>query len=195
MSAVYQFVGEHLIQRQPPATRSTRTGLRSMAWLGDPAREMLLGLYDRLADGADAATLARCERNFLISSRYEWQFWDAAYRREMWPMDPPPSVGFQHTHVTGKRYRKPLTPSLKELRRHRPVVYRPAWTAPSVGDQSGALLRLEQDQDVARWRLRRGNGPVVAALEAHIHALAALDHALVSALWTGVTFSIRMTEP
>ena len=51
-----------------------------------PRRETLLGLYDRLAATADAATLLRCERNFLISSRYEWQFWDAAYRRETWPI-------------------------------------------------------------------------------------------------------------
>ncbi|HLG51589.1 MAG TPA: thiaminase II [Chloroflexota bacterium] len=43
-------------------------------------------LYDRLAASADAATLARCEQNYIISSRYEWWFWDTAYRRQMWPV-------------------------------------------------------------------------------------------------------------
>jgi thiaminase/transcriptional activator TenA len=84
---VYQFVGEQLMQSPLPehpiyADWITFYG----SGLGDARREILLGLYDRLTADADAATLLRCERNFLISSRYEWQFWDAAYRREMWPV-------------------------------------------------------------------------------------------------------------
>ena len=43
-------------------------------------------LYDRVAASSDAETLARCERNYLISSRYEWWFWDTAYRRREWPV-------------------------------------------------------------------------------------------------------------
>jgi thiaminase/transcriptional activator TenA len=83
---VYQFVGEHLMRGQPPANPVYADWIAFYgSGLGDPRRETLLGLYDRLAANADAATLARCERNFLISSRYEWQFWDAAYRRETWP--------------------------------------------------------------------------------------------------------------
>jgi thiaminase (transcriptional activator TenA) len=46
----------------------------------------LQDLYDQVAATADAATLARCERNYLISSRYEWWFWDTAYRRATWPV-------------------------------------------------------------------------------------------------------------
>jgi thiaminase/transcriptional activator TenA len=84
---VYQFVGEHLIKGPLPANPIYADWIAFYgSGLGDPRRETLLGLYDRLTDGADAATLGRCERNFLISSRYEWQFWDAAYRREMWPV-------------------------------------------------------------------------------------------------------------
>jgi thiaminase len=44
----------------------------------------MVELYDEAARDADAPTLRRCERNFLISSRYEWWFWDAAYRRHLW---------------------------------------------------------------------------------------------------------------
>jgi len=83
---VYQFVGEHLIKGPPPTNPIYADWITFYgSGLGDPRRETLLSLYDRLAEGADAAILARCERNFLISSRYEWQFWDAAYRRETWP--------------------------------------------------------------------------------------------------------------
>jgi thiaminase (transcriptional activator TenA) len=83
---VYQFVGEHLITGPLPPNPIYADWITFYgSGLGDPRRETLLGLYDQLAEGADAATLARCERNFLISSRYEWQFWDAAYRRETWP--------------------------------------------------------------------------------------------------------------
>jgi thiaminase (transcriptional activator TenA) len=48
--------------------------------------EAMQALYDQVAATADGATLARCERNYLISSRYEWWFWDAAYRRATWPV-------------------------------------------------------------------------------------------------------------
>jgi thiaminase/transcriptional activator TenA len=84
---VYQFVGEHLMQAPPPANSIYADWIAFYgSGLGDPRRETLLGLYDRLVADANAATLARCERNFLISSRYEWEFWDAAYRRATWPV-------------------------------------------------------------------------------------------------------------
>jgi thiaminase/transcriptional activator TenA len=47
---------------------------------------VLADVYDALAAEEDQATLARCEQNFLVSSRFEWRFWDAAYRRETWPV-------------------------------------------------------------------------------------------------------------
>jgi thiaminase/transcriptional activator TenA len=46
----------------------------------------LENLFDRVAANLDPATLARCERNYVISSRYEWWFWDTAYRRRTWPV-------------------------------------------------------------------------------------------------------------
>jgi thiaminase/transcriptional activator TenA len=84
---VYQFVGEHLIQSALPSNPIYADWIAFYgSGLGDPRRETLLNLYDRLATSLDRDALARCERNFLISSRYEWQFWDAAYRRETWPI-------------------------------------------------------------------------------------------------------------
>jgi thiaminase (transcriptional activator TenA) len=85
---VYQFVGKHLMgEGRLPSNPFYADWIAFYgSGLGDPRRETLLSLYDRLAVSADQPTLARCERNFLISSRYEWQFWDAAYRRETWPI-------------------------------------------------------------------------------------------------------------
>ncbi len=46
----------------------------------------LTAQFDELAAGLDDAAMARCERNYVISSRYEWWFWDTAYRRQNWPV-------------------------------------------------------------------------------------------------------------
>jgi thiaminase/transcriptional activator TenA len=84
---VYQFVGEHLMQSGLPRNPIYADWITFYgSGLGDPRRQLLLDLYDRLAAGADEAVLARCSQNFLISSRYEWQFWDAAYHRQTWPV-------------------------------------------------------------------------------------------------------------
>ncbi|MBB6734251.1 thiaminase II [Cohnella zeiphila] len=45
-----------------------------------------IGLMDRLAEGLPERELASLEERFLDSSRYEYLFWDAAYRMEEWPV-------------------------------------------------------------------------------------------------------------
>lgn len=52
------------------------------AALGD----WLRGLLDRVATGAGPERLARWEELFMTSSRYEYMFWDAAWREERWPV-------------------------------------------------------------------------------------------------------------
>jgi thiaminase/transcriptional activator TenA len=42
-------------------------------------------LLDRLAEGLPEAELARLETAFVTSSRYEYLFWEMAYRGEGWP--------------------------------------------------------------------------------------------------------------
>ena len=84
---VYQFVGEHLMHGPPPANPIYADWIAFYgSGVGAPRRQRLLDVYDQLTATADAATLARCERNFLISSRYEWEFWDAAYHQRTWPV-------------------------------------------------------------------------------------------------------------
>ena len=41
---------------------------------------------DRQAEYASPEELEAMRQAFLTSSRYEWMFWDAAYRRETWPV-------------------------------------------------------------------------------------------------------------
>ena len=48
--------------------------------------EQLRGFVDRHAETAGASELEAMERAFMISSRYEYMFWDAAWRMEDWPV-------------------------------------------------------------------------------------------------------------
>lgn len=48
--------------------------------------EWLRGLTDRLAEGAGSATLQRMEEYYLLSSRYEYLFWEMCSRMEGWPV-------------------------------------------------------------------------------------------------------------
>jgi thiaminase/transcriptional activator TenA len=43
-------------------------------------------VLDRLAGHATPATQARLTRLFLDSCRYEYLFWEMAYRQETWPV-------------------------------------------------------------------------------------------------------------
>lgn len=48
--------------------------------------EQARAIVDLLARDADATTLAAMRGAFMTASRYEWMFWDAAWRREKWPV-------------------------------------------------------------------------------------------------------------
>src|SRR5262245_39407999 len=48
--------------------------------------EWCRALVDRLGAGADEATRRRMEESFLISSRYEYMFWEMAWSLETWPV-------------------------------------------------------------------------------------------------------------
>ena len=46
----------------------------------------LRGLVDRLAQQASAEEHARMETAYIVSTRYEYAFWDMAWRLEQWPV-------------------------------------------------------------------------------------------------------------
>ncbi|MCL0100022.1 thiaminase II [Dehalococcoidia bacterium] len=41
---------------------------------------------DRIANDSSESEMARMERAFMLSSQFEYMFWDAAYRLEKWPV-------------------------------------------------------------------------------------------------------------
>ncbi len=61
-----------------------------IAAYGDPdfadATRRAREVVDRLARAADPAVRARMETAFVRAAQYEWMFWDAAWRRETWPI-------------------------------------------------------------------------------------------------------------
>ena len=54
-------------------------------WFKQLVQEQIERL-DQLADTVTEADRERMERHFLISSRYEYLFWDMAYKKEAWPV-------------------------------------------------------------------------------------------------------------
>ena len=46
----------------------------------------VLALTDRVGAELSEAETARVREHFVTTSRYEWMFWDAGYRRESWPI-------------------------------------------------------------------------------------------------------------
>lgn len=46
----------------------------------------LIEKLDELAEGCSEAELDHLEAIFLNTSRYEYMFWDMAYKREGWPV-------------------------------------------------------------------------------------------------------------
>jgi thiaminase/transcriptional activator TenA len=83
---IYQRVGTELLAHGSPDPRYQR-------WIDTYGGEEfsavvaeVLDLADRVGAGLPAAEQARAERHFLTTSRYEWMFWDAAWRREGWPV-------------------------------------------------------------------------------------------------------------
>lgn len=45
----------------------------------------LIGIMDQLAEGKNEQELERLKQHFLITSKMELQFWQMAYRKELWP--------------------------------------------------------------------------------------------------------------
>lgn len=46
----------------------------------------VLALVDRVGAGLTSPQERSARAHLLTTSRYEWMFWDAAYRREVWPL-------------------------------------------------------------------------------------------------------------
>jgi thiaminase (transcriptional activator TenA) len=83
---IYQRVGAALVTRGSPDPRYQQ-------WIDTYAGEAfaatvaeVLALADRVGARLGEAEEARAAQHFVTTARYEWMFWDAAWRREAWPL-------------------------------------------------------------------------------------------------------------
>ncbi|GBE66726.1 aminopyrimidine aminohydrolase [Mycobacterium sp. MFM001] len=83
---IYAEVGTELITRGSPDPRYQR-------WIDTYADEQyqtlvaeVLALTDEVGATLGAAEEARAREHFVTAARYEWMFFDAAWRREVWPV-------------------------------------------------------------------------------------------------------------
>jgi len=85
---IYCVVGQHLLRKgAPPKSHPYRDWLMlyaspEFAAVGRWMRERV----DFWAKAASDAERRRLEEVFIISSRYEWMFWEMAWKEEAWPV-------------------------------------------------------------------------------------------------------------
>jgi thiaminase/transcriptional activator TenA len=85
---IYCVVGRHLLRNgSPPKSHPYRDWLLLYA---SPefaeVQEWMRKKVDEWAKSAGRAERKRMEEAFLISSRYEWMFWEMAWTEEQWPV-------------------------------------------------------------------------------------------------------------
>ncbi|WP_267594537.1 thiaminase II [Carbonactinospora thermoautotrophica] len=83
---IYARVGEALLEKSSPDPLYQR-------WIGtyggaefQEIVAAVLELTDRIGADLSTAERDRMREHFVTTSRYEWMFWDAAWRREAWPV-------------------------------------------------------------------------------------------------------------
>jgi thiaminase/transcriptional activator TenA len=83
---IYAEVGSRLLARSSPDPLYAR-------WIGTYGGEEfgeivadVLALVDRTGEAASAVEHAAMREQVVTTSRYEWMFWEASWRRETWPV-------------------------------------------------------------------------------------------------------------
>ena len=83
----YVHVARELAKAEPPKDQ------RYADWIDQyasddfvDAAQWLRDELDRLSEGATAEKKAKLTDLFVVSSRYEWQFWEMCYHGEQWPV-------------------------------------------------------------------------------------------------------------
>lgn len=84
---VYAEVGRAILATEPPADHPYTAWIATYA---DPEFDQAVrdveDLTDRLADATTEARRGEMLRAYQDATRYEWMFWDAAWRGEAWPV-------------------------------------------------------------------------------------------------------------
>jgi thiaminase/transcriptional activator TenA len=85
---IYCVVGKHFLKNGPPAAKHP-----SRDWLMlyaspefEAVQEWMRARVDSWARTAGHEEKKRMEQAFLISSKYEWMFWEMAWNEEKWPV-------------------------------------------------------------------------------------------------------------
>jgi thiaminase/transcriptional activator TenA len=83
---IYREVGKTLVEYGSP---EPRYGKWIDAYAGeefDELVEAVLDLTDRVCEDLGPSQKTRVRKAFVAASRYEWMFWDVAWRMERWPV-------------------------------------------------------------------------------------------------------------
>jgi thiaminase (transcriptional activator TenA) len=84
---IYGEVGRRLYRNRPPKPKIYRQWIETYAsesfW--QPVREQIQ-LMDKMGASAGSGEKKRMVGHFMLSSRYEYLFWEQAYRLESWPV-------------------------------------------------------------------------------------------------------------
>ena len=83
---IYREVGQELLRRGSPDPLYQRWIATYGGEEFDAVVREALALMDTAGADIGGAELARVEQRFVTTSRYEWLFWDAGWRRETWPV-------------------------------------------------------------------------------------------------------------
>jgi thiaminase/transcriptional activator TenA len=83
---IYWEAGKHLERAGSPEPLYERwIGTYASGEFGSVVRAVLEAT-DRIAERLGPAERRAMTRHFVTTSRYEWMFWEMAYRRESWPL-------------------------------------------------------------------------------------------------------------
>lgn len=83
---IYRDVGRELLQHSSPEPLYQKWIETYGSPEFDAVVESVLAVTDRLGAEVGPGERDRCHRHFATTTRYEWMFWDAAYRQLEWPI-------------------------------------------------------------------------------------------------------------
>jgi thiaminase/transcriptional activator TenA len=83
---IYARVGTELLARSSPDPLYARWIAMYGGEQFQAVVDAVLVVTDRIGAEVSGAELAVMREHFTTTSRYEWMFWDAGYRRETWPV-------------------------------------------------------------------------------------------------------------
>lgn len=83
---IYWAVGSELVDASSPYPAYARWIDTYVSTEFSEAVRAVLEVTDRLSEQVTAPEQARMIDRFRTASKYEWMFWDAAYRKETWPV-------------------------------------------------------------------------------------------------------------